>query len=281
MWGVIGHQNHWTIQLGAFGLILINALLLNTIFNRNEFMERNSYLVPFFYIVFMSFFHSFYFLEGLSIAQTFVVFMLFQLFKLNQNEDGRRTTFNIGIFYGIACTFYPVLLLGFPFVFWMVWVMRPFILRESMLIAVGFIVPLLYSGVYSLFVKTKLDKTEFSSSASELHWLNTLVLVAGVALLVVLSLKGIYAKITVSSIRMKKLFRVLLLFVFMSVLIVLIDFFVFRKVEPIGILLALILLLLPYGFGEKKQKTLPSLLFYGIFFYSVAKFFIPFESITF
>ena len=281
MWGVIARQNHWLFQLGAFAIILMNALLLNTIFNRNEFMERNSYLVPFFYVVFMSFFHSFYFLEGLSIAQSFVVLMLYQLFKLNQNEDGRRATFNVGLFYGVACTFFPVLMLGFPFVFWMVWVMRPFVLRESMLIAAGFIVPILYSGVYSLFVKTRLDKTEFSSSSTELHWLNTLVLIVGVTLLVMLSLRGIYAKISASSIRMKKLFRLLLLFVVMSVLIVLIDFFLFHKVEPIGILLALIVLLLPYGFGEKKQKVLPSVLFYLIFFYSLTKFFIPFESITF
>ncbi len=281
MWGAVGQQSHWLFQFVALGLILVNALVLNIIFNRNEFMERNSYLAPFFYVVFMSFFHSFYFLEGLSIAQTFVVLMLLQLFKLNQNEDGRRATFNIGLFYGVACTFYPVLMLGFPFVFWMVWVMRPFILRESLLIAAGFIVPLLYSGTYSLFVKTRLDKTEFSSSSVELHWLNTVVLVAGVTLLVMLSLKGIYAKINVSSIRMKKLFRLLLLFMFMSVLIVLIDFFIFHKVEPIGILIALMVLFIPYGFGEKKQKTFPTVLFYLIFFYSITKFFIPFESITF
>lgn len=281
MWGVVQQKNHWLIQLVALGLILANALVLNSIFNRNEFMERNSYLTPFFYVVIMSFFHSFYFLSGLSIAQACVVLMLLQLFKLNQNEDGRKAAFNIGLFYGLGCTFYPVLMLGFPFVFWMVWVMRPLVLRESLLVAAGFMVPLVYSGVYGLFVKTRLDKTEFSSSPDELHWLNTVVLVAGVTLLMLLSLKGIYAKINVSSIRMKKLFRLLLLFIVMTVLIILIEFFIFHKVEPIGLLLMLLVFFLPYGFGEKKQKVIPSIVFYVVFFYSVTKFFIPFETLTF
>ena len=231
MWGSVNYPNHWGFQASSLLLTFASALLLNAAFNRNEFMERNSYLTPMLYITLMSFFHSFYYLEGLSLAQIFLVLTVFQLFRLSQNEDGRRTVFNAAFFFGIACTFYPVLFIGLPFLFWMVWVMRPFVLRESALLVMGFLVPLLYSGTYSFVYKITLDRTEFSSSSSEAHWLNTVVICLGLILLTLVSLKGLFAKIAVSSIRMKKIFRLLLLLIFMCLLAILIDFFVFNKVE--------------------------------------------------
>jgi len=281
MWGSIKYPDHWAFQASSLLLTFLSALVLNIIFNRNEFMERNSYLIPMLYITMMSFFHSFYFLEGLSLAQIFIVLTVFQLFKLNQNEDGRRTVFNAAFFFGIACTFYPILFLGLPFLFWMVWVMRPFILRESALLVLGFLVPLLYSGAYSFVFKTRLDRTEFSSSSSELHWLNTVVICVGLLLLTVVSLKGLFEKVAVSSIRMKKIFRLLLLLILMSLLAVLIDFLVFNKVEAGGLIVICLVFILPYGFGQKKQKAIPTFFYYLILFYSVSKFFIPYETITF
>lgn len=281
MWGSINYPDHWFFQFAPLLLTFLSALLLNAVFNRNEFMERNSYLTPMLYITLMSFFHSFYYLEGLSIAQIFVVLTVFQLFKLNQNEDGRKIVFNAAFFFGIACTFYPVLFIGLPFLFWMVWVMRPFIFRESVLLVVGFIVPLLYSGTYSFVFKTTLDRTEFSSSSSELHWLNTLVICIGLLLLSLVSLKELFAKIAISSIRMKKIFRLLLLLILMCLIAILIDFFVFKKVEAGSLIVICLAFILPYGFGQKKQKAIPTILFYLILFYSVSKFFIPYEAITF
>lgn len=281
MWGVINYPDHWGFQAASLLLTFISALLLNIVFNRNEFMERNSYLIPMLYITLMSFFHSFYFLEGLSVAQVFIVLTIFQLFKLNQNEDGRRIVFNAALFFSIACTFYPVLFIGLPFLFWMVWVMRPFILRESALLVLGFIVPLIYSGAYSFVFKTRLDRTEFSSSSSEFHWLNTLVICIGLLLLTLVSLKGLFEKIAVSSIRMKKIFRLLLLMILMCLLAILIDFLGFHKVEAGGLIVICLVFILPYGFGQKTQKVVPTIFYYLILFYSVSKFFIPYETITF
>lgn len=281
MWGSVNYPNHWGFQVSPLLLTLASALLLNAAFNRNEFMERNSYLTPMLYITLMSFFHSFYYLEGLSIAQIFIVLTVFQLFRLSQNEDGRRTVFNAAFFFGIACTFYPVLFIGLPFLFWMVWVMRPFVMRESALLVMGFVVPLIYSGTYSFVYKTTLDRTEFSSSSSESHWLNTVVICAGLILLTLVSLKGLFAKIAVSSIRMKKIFRLLLLLIFMCLTAILIDFFLFNKVDAGSLIIICLVFILPYGFGQKTQKTVPTVFYYLILFYSVSKFFIPYEAITF
>lgn len=281
MWGTFVLPSHWSFNTVAISLVLISALLLNAIFNRNEFMERNSYLTPLLFISLTSFFHYFYFLEGLSFAQLFIVLTVYQLFRLNQNEDGRRTVFNAGFFFGIACTFYPVLFIALPFLFWMIWIMRPFILRESSLLVAGFVIPLIYSGAYSYVFQTTLDKTHFSSTSSELNLLNFSVCFFGILVLLVVSLKGFFAKITVSSIRMKKLFRLMVLFVIMCLLVIFIDFFAFHKVEASGLMIVCLVFVLPYGFGQKTQKVFPTILFYLVFFYSVSKFFIPYEAITF
>ena len=281
MWGNIKLPNHWGFQAGSASLIFISSLLLNSIFNRNEFMERNSYLIPLLYITVMSFFHFFYFLEGLSIAQMFLVITVFQLFKLNQNDDGRRIVFNASFFFGLACTFYPVLFIGVPFLFWMVWVMRPFILRESALIVDGFMVPLLYSGAYSFVFKTRLDRTAFSSSSSQYDWINIIVVSLGLLLLIGFSLKGLFGKIATSSIRMKKIFRLLLLLILLCLIAMFIDYFVFHKLDEGAIIMICLVFVIPYGFGQKSLNKIPTVIYYLILFYSVSKFFIPYGAITF
>ncbi len=281
MWGTLTTPNHWSFHAASVLLVFISSLLLNTIFNRNEFMERSSHLTPILFITFSSFFHFFYFLEGLSFAQLFLVLTIYQLFKLNQNEDGRRAVFSAGFFFGIACTFYPVLFITLPFLFWMVWLMRPFIFRESALLVAGFIIPLIYSGAYSFVFKTTLDKVQFSSSSPGHNALNILVCCSGILLLIAFSLKGLFGKISVSSIRMKKHFRLIFLFIIMCVLAILFDFLAFHKVEAGGLIIISLGLILPYGFGQKTQKPIPTFIYYLVFFFSVSKFFIPYEAITF
>ena len=94
-------------------------------------------------------------------------------------------------------------------------------------------------------------------------------------------MKGLFAKIAISSIRMKKIFRVLLLLILMSLLAVIIDFLGFHKVDAGSLVVICLVFVLPYGFGQKKQKVVPTVFYYLILFYSVSKFFIPYEAITF
>ena len=108
-WGNFLSQSNWISQFLAPLLVLAEAVLINSLFNRNEFMERNTYTPALLYVTCMSVFHCFYFLDGFAIAQFSVVMAVHQLFRLYQNEDGRRHVFNVGFWLGIACTFHPVL----------------------------------------------------------------------------------------------------------------------------------------------------------------------------
>lgn len=279
-WGNILPQSSIFSQILAPALILLGAIVLNALFNRNEFFERNNYLASILYVVFMSTFHSFYYLDGFAVAQFFVILALFQMFYLYQNEDGRRHVFNVGFLLGVASTFYPLLLTIIVIAFWLVWVIRPFVMRESILLVVGFIVPMLYGGLFSSFMDIKIQNDQVSSAALELK-LEDVLVVGGICFfMILLSLGAILLKIQQSSIRLKKLFRILLILINYTLLLTILEYFVFHKKEVLALVFVPLMFVLPYGFGYKKQRDVPTMVFYLMFFYSVGKFLYPLTFLT-
>ena len=110
-WSDLFSGSFWLNSLLGGLFILINAISLNWIFNSHEFLDRNSYIVSLLYVVTMSFYHSFYSIDGLLLAQTFIILMLSQFFQLKQNVDGRRNVFNGFFCAGVAAIFHPMSLL--------------------------------------------------------------------------------------------------------------------------------------------------------------------------
>lgn len=280
LWGIIDMDSKW-IDLIAPILIYTNAILLNTLFNRNDFMEKNNYITSLLYVLVTSFFPSFYHISGFAIAQTLLILSTFQVFKLSQNEDGRSAVFNSAFLFALGSTLYPIMLLGIPLMFWIVWVVRPFILRESILLFTGLGIPLLYAALSSVYFDIDVDRQHFSSSSTELKWIDISVLGGAVFLLGLASLKGVLYKTRVSSIRFKKIIRILSLQSWLIVGLVAVEFLAFRKVSGISLLLFPLLFFLPYAFGDKSPKPFPTLVVYVLFFFSVGKFFIPFELLQF
>lgn len=272
MWDTLLPQTNIISQIIAPALILSNAIILNVLFNRNDFLERNNYIVSILYVTLLSNFHSFYFLDGFTIAQFIVTFGLLYLFRLNQNEDARKIVFNAAFLFGVAATFYPLFLISLPLLFWMIWVMRPFLFRESILTLIGFVVPLVYAGVYSLFMEHTMKTSDFSSSSREMFIVDILILTGATFVLFVFSLKTLFKKMQQGSIRTRKLYSILLMLVMLSILLTAIEYFGFRKGEAISLLITPLMFVLPYGFGYQKQRTAPTVFFYIIFAISVGKF---------
>lgn len=244
-------------------------------------MEKNNYLTSMLYVVAMSFFPVFYHLDGLALAGTLLILSLIQLFRLNQNEDGRRAVFNSALLFGTACTLSPILLLGVPILFWAVWVIRPFFMRESLLVLAGLATPLLYTVVYTFLFEIRMERSNFSSSSAEIFWLDLMVLGGGLFLIGMASLSGVMSKFRGSSIRLKKLFRMLGLFIWMFLAAGTLEFLVFDKLVASSLLFIPLIFFLTYAFGERRPKTFPTLVFYLLFLFAVGKFFIPFNQIAF
>lgn len=269
----------WSLfsQLGAPILVVISAIIINLIFNRNAFFERNNFLPALLYVVGMSFFYGFYYLTGYSVATIFVVLALLQLYRLDQNADGRRTVFNAAFLLGVGTTFYPFLIVVLPFMFWMIWVLRPFVFRESALAVIGFIIPMIYGGLYSSFFHVRLEGNAFSSASSEWLFPDLYVVGGAIFLLLLVALGPLVNKLGKSSIRFKKLFRLNYLFIIFVLVLGALEFLFFLKIQPISLLLIMLVLILPYGFGDKNLRPFPTAVFYLMLVFAVGKFFVPLD----
>lgn len=258
-------------------LVFVNAVLLNAIFNRNGFQEKNTYLPALLYVVFLSFFHSFYFLTGFGVATTILILAFWQLLKLDQNSDGRKAVFNASLLLGLAATFYPLLLISIPFLFGMIWILRPFVFRESALAIIGFVIPLVYVGIYRWAMEIELNNSELSSDSFEWKALDMYVVAGGMLLIAFAGLRALFNKINQSSIRLKKIFRISTMLLVMFVLITVLEATTYKKIESGSLGLIPLLFLITYGFGSKNPSPFNAFVFYILCAFSVGKFFIPFH----
>lgn len=276
-YGELLHEESLVSQILAPLLILLNALVLNGIFNRNGFMEKNNYLPSLLYIVGKSYFHSYYYINGFGLAETFMILALLQVFRLDQNSDGRKAVFNAAFFAGLAASFYPVLLLFIPFLFLIVWILRPFVFRESALLAVGFVIPLVYAGCYSMVFGVPISGHSFTGFPTEWKSPDLYVITGGLLLLSFASVSPLSQKLGQSSIRLKKLIRVLVWMILFYLLLSGFELLTLRKFDAPSFIIGWLAFFLTYGFGMKQVRQFPTFIFYLLLIFSVGKFFIPLE----
>jgi hypothetical protein len=256
-------------------LVFINAILANYLFNKNEFHDKNTYIISLFYIVLMSFFHSAYQLDGILIAHFFLIIALFQMFRLENNVDGRKWCFNTGLFIGIAGTFHPPLLSILPFLWMMISRIRPFVFREFLLSTLGFLLPLIYVFVYISFNKNLIWSDYINVKIGSLQsnmvfW----IMVAFFAVIAFVSLITISYKSNKSSLRFKKLIAILRILMIISILLGIVEFSVWKHFEWFSFFVIPLSFFMPFLFFSKSSTLVGNLLFYGIFSISIAKIFI-------
>jgi len=280
-WGDFLPQSSWISQTLAPTFIFAEAVLINTLYNRNEFLDRNTFTPALLYLTMMSAFHCFYFLDGFAVAQFCIIMAIEQLFQLYQNEDGRKRVFNIGFWLGVACTFHPVLVLLLVVAFWMVWVIRPFVMRESVLLVLGFLMPLMYGGFYSAWAGIKIQNEQITATAFELN-IEDVVVIGGLTFMfIVLSLGTLTQKFQQSSIRLKKLFRILLIFINFTLLLTIFEYFFYTKKEALAMVFVPLMFVLPYAFGYKKLRDVSVIAFYLLLLFSVGRFIFPLQFLEF
>lgn len=277
----LGLWGSYSIDLGLIsqflgpGLILTEAIMINMLYNRNEFFDRNNYLPALLFVTSTSFFPLFYALSGTSIAFFFFVFSFRQFFKFHQNEDGRKAAFNLGFLFAIAASFYPLLMGLFPLLFLVLWTFRPFVFRESALIITGIFVPVLY-GVLWMFWQDISFETSILSRTMHTGFTPLIILTSGMFIFFVLSLKTTLLKMQQGSIRIRKIFRVLVFSLAALFVLSAGDYFLFGSTEAAAFMLIPLVFIFPYAFGYKKLRPEASIVFHIFLLVSVGKFFIPY-----
>ncbi len=274
-WGSYFIKNHFWINYLSLGLILVNAILANFLFNSNEFYDRNSYIIALLYILFMSYFHSFYQIDGVLISHTLLIFCLFLFFRLQNNSDGRKIAFNGSFLLGVAATFNPPFVLFLPIIWLMITRIRPFVFREAALALIGFILPIGYACAFVYYFFQDLHWNWYKLSENFLQ--NNTVVGSTVTILIfigLLSLLTLSYKTSKSSLRFKKLLAILKLVLLVGIVIGCYEYFHDRNIEWLSLTVLPLCFFYPFSFFNKSSLLLAKILFYTLFIFSLAKFFI-------
>ncbi len=276
------HTNLWLIQpqtefnwgLGVLAALFLtlNGMLVNSIFNRNEFYDKNTYLPSLIYVIIACLFPLSVLFNGEALAHTFLILMIAQLFRLKQNEDGRAASFFSAFFLGWAVSLNPIYMFMLPFLWMSIGRIRPFILREYALTAFGISIPMLYLFYANPEFYTRLfvfdAKLNFLQFNGLLLWIPYVTIV----ILLALSYKSILTRLPKSTIRYKRLLSVVI-FVFLFTLITAVaTTYMYNTsyyLAPGAIVLALIL---PYAYLDSRAPLVVSALFYLIVVVNVLKF---------
>lgn len=275
LWGSFQVQKAQWLLFVAGGLIFLNAFLLNRLFNRNNFSEKNTWIVALVYVVLMSFYHTFYYIDGVTIAHTFLVLSVYQLFDLESNLDGRKASFNAGFLFGVAASFHPALLFIFPLLWLMITRIRPFVFREIILASVGFCVPLIY-GFSLVFYQNQAINWNFIEKSLNYSQkeINFLIYVGLFAVAALVGIVGFRIKLAKSSIRFRKLAAIIVLCLVAGISIGTLQYIILRKYEWFSFGMIGLSLFLSFSFFNKKTEAISSILLYLLLGFSFAKFFI-------
>lgn len=263
---------NWLLGILAVAFLTLNGIVVNGIFNKNEFYTKNTYLPSIIYVIVACLFPFSVLFNGEALAHTFVFLMISQLFCLKQNEDGRSASFFSALFLGSAATLNPIYILMLPFLWMSIARIRPVIIREYALTIFGAAVPLLYlfyvnpSFYLSLFVfDAKLDYYQFNSF---FLWIPYVI----ITLLIVLSYKSILTKLPTSTLRYKRLLSVVV-FVFLYALIIAVGTtYLYNTSYYLAAGAIVFALILPYAYLDSPLRNLVAMLFYLLVVVNVMKF---------
>ncbi len=281
LWSNFFSGDSWIYSFLSFMIITLNAISLNWVFNKNEFLERNSYIVSLLYIVTMSFYHSFYIMDGLLLAHLFFILMFVQFLQIKQTSDARIYVFNGCFLAGLSSTFHPPMMLGLPFFIAMPIVIRPFNLREFFIGLIGFLLPLIY-GFINLWLQNNILSFSFFTYSEQLKLhVDFVITLFVIGILFSLSIFSLRSRLQKSSLRLKNQIRLIWVFIWIIIILGSLNFYYFQEIEHFSLLMIPISLLLSYSFLHKNYGIIATIFFYLTIIYSVIKFFIlnPYQSL--
>lgn len=226
LWGekhVIGKA--WLVTIIAI-VLAYNAYSINKIFNGNDFLERNTYVVGLIYIIgciTIPVFEN----PGIILFHFFDILSFRQLFFVKQNEDARKYIFNGSFLLAIGITFFPHAFPVLLFPFFTLMVIRPFVWREYALIFLGFGTTFVYAVFYYYFFGTRAELLGFFwQSDLGINWsVVNLIQFLTWALLLLISFFIINSKIRRSGLRFKRLITLAWISVFLLIVSEFVHFF--------------------------------------------------------
>lgn len=265
-WGSTGNT------VAQFFLLLLNAVTLNWVFNSQEFLEKNTYIISLNYILFNSFFIDFGKPSWILLSQFFIILTLALFFGIRPQNDSRKPAFNAGFLIGISLLFNSLFLLLIPIAVLMLIVVRLLNLRELFLLLLGIIAPigLLYATQYILQNEFHFPLT-ITWSLQTFNWIQISIL-AILHLLLIFSIIGLRARLLKASLRLKKQVQVLNIFMFSTWILGLCTFIFLGQNAILSLMVLPLSFYFSYALLSSKLGISSHLFFYIILLSSLLKF---------
>ncbi|TSJ45410.1 hypothetical protein [Fluviicola chungangensis] len=275
LWGKTTLLDTWWTSIIASVIVIANAIQINFLFNQHEFLDRNNYGPSLFYVVLMSFSHSFYQVDAVLICHLFLLQAVRLLFQLKTHESNLTTSFNSAFFIGLSASFLPPsAALIIPFWF-SAWALHPFSFRQWLLMIIGFLIPiangLTWWWISGHTISTRILRHSSLIKYEEVFFYGTS---ATIVILFLLSIIGIQIRVRVSNIRFKKLNRALIWILVGTLLLGVTEIIIYQQSEWLSMLFIPLSFFFTFAFIHRIWQRVASIFFYLTLIIAVAKFFL-------
>jgi hypothetical protein len=275
LWGKTTGLSYWWTSIVASVIVLSNAIQLNFLFNQHEFLDKNNYGPSLFYVVLMSFSHSFYQVDAVLISHIFLLQAIRLLFQLKSTETNLQSSFNSALFIGISASFLPPSA-GLIVPFWFsAWALHSFSFRQWLLMIVGFLVPIV-NGLTYWWISGHSFSIRILRHSSLIKYEDVFFYgtTATIVILFLLSIIGIQIRLRVSNIRFKKLNRSLVWILIGTLLLGVSEIIFYQQSEWISLLFVPLGFFFTFAFIHRIWQRVASIFFYLTLILAVAKFFL-------
>lgn len=252
-------------------LVSFHAIFLNIIFNRNEFYEKNIFLPSLIYATLMSSVPGIQFVTPLLIANTFIIVGLYFIYKIKRQEDAKKAVFMNSIMLGIASCFYPPYILFFIIPIAALIIIRPFQLKEYLLVLLGFLLPWIYFFAFGYLFNNSIiiNLSQQLEVNNELNFnyfeKNKTLKISLISTLVLVIILGVFkwrSALFNSGLRFKRLNQLNAVFFLTGVAICVFEIFISDLRFNVLLMAIPLTLVLPFGFTFGKNTGFTSFLWY-------------------
>lgn len=141
-------------QIIALFVVLTGALFLNFLAIEQEMVSKTNYLPSFFYIIFSFSYTTKNAVEPILVANLFILPALYFLTNTYRKDQVMPQLFNTGLFMGLASFFCIQYIIVFPLSYIALLILRPFNLKEAIILTLGLLTPMYCYLCISYLVNT-------------------------------------------------------------------------------------------------------------------------------
>jgi hypothetical protein len=274
-------ENPYLNKSIAFILILITGIQLNSVINRTDFFDKNTYLTSLLYVVFMSGVPQFQQMHPIVVSNLFWVLAFRRLLNIYGQVACKSEIFDASLFILIGALFnYPsgFFLILLPIVTLMVF--RPFVMKEYSMPMLALLLVAVYVYVFQYVIGIPVlnlsEMFSFSSDSSisvTMNWTHY-VMYGFMFMAFLFSVYQIRQRLSRSSVRFRKLIQSMWAFIILVIGVIVLEHWYFTNDSVVLFLAVPLSVFYTFYFYHTQHRWAATILFYGVFILKVVNIYL-------